>query len=192
MEYNNIKKPSELLEFMNNIEYGFVDKDGKKYGSWNEEKFESNVTTKWFLSSPERLLKVGYGHCFDQVELERSWFIKHNYNFKTYYMMFLFNEPNNYSTHTFLVYEENNKWYLFEHSDYYDRGIHEFNTLNEALKYKLQKHIEYNRQYNEINQDVISHLHIYEYEKPDYNINFNEFIDNILCNGKDVTNNQDR
>lgn len=186
MKYEEVKNPRELLEFMNTIEYGFVDNDGNKYGSWNENEFEKNVLTKWRLSSPENLIKVNYGHCFDQVELERDWFTKNNYNFKTYYMMFQFDYPNDYSTHTFLVFEENNKWYIFEHSDYFERGIKEFNTLEEALKYKLLKHVEYNRQYNKIGKEELVHLHLYEYKQPLYNIDFNEFIDNILENGKDI------
>lgn len=186
MKYDEIKSPFELLNFMDIIEYGFVDDEGNKYGSWNEDEFEENVITKWHLSSPEKLLEAGYGHCFDQVELERSWFNKNNYNFKTYYMMFLFDYKNDYSTHTFLVYEENKKWYLFEHSDYFERGIKEFNTLEEALKYKLQKHIEYNRQYNKVEKEELEHLHLYEYQNPSYNLTFNEFIDYILEKGQDI------
>ena len=73
---NKIKTPEELLTFMDCINYGFTDKDGINY---TDEQFEENVFDKWYLSSPERLLKVKYGHCFDQVELEREWFTKKNY-----------------------------------------------------------------------------------------------------------------
>lgn len=187
MKYEEIKSPEKLLSFMDIIEYGFVDEDGKKYGSWNEEEFEKNVLTKWRLSSPTELINNGYGHCFDQVELERDWFTKNNYNAKTYYIMFLFDKPNDYSTHTFLIYEDNNKWYIFEHSDYFDRGIHEFNTLNDALIYKMNKHIEYNKKYNKIDVEILKRLHIFEYNKPNSKITFKEFIDNILDNGTDVT-----
>ena len=57
-EYKNIKTPTELLKYMDNIKYGFTDNEGKNYGSWNEEEFEKEVFNKWFLSSPERLIKV--------------------------------------------------------------------------------------------------------------------------------------
>lgn len=187
MKYENVNSPNELMSFMNSIEYGFVDSAGNKYGSWNEDEFEKNVQTKWHLSSPERLIEVGYGHCFDQVELERDWFSKHNYNYKTFYIMFLFDHPNDYSTHTFLVYEDNNKWYLFEHSDFYDRGIHEFNSLKDALIYKMNLHIEYNKKYNQVGEEEINHLRVFEYDKPISNLSFNDFIDFILDNGKDIT-----
>lgn len=186
MKYEDIKKPAELLQFMDIISYGFQDDEGKKYGSWNEEEFEKEVVTKWKLSSPERLLKVKIGHCFDQVELERDWFLKHKYNFKTYYIMFLLDEPNDYSTHTFLLYEENNKWNLFEHSDYFNRGIHEFSSLEEALKYEINHHVEMNRKYHEMDEEILKHLHVYQYEQLRYNVSFNEFIGTILEEGIEV------
>lgn len=66
------------------LRYGFVDENLKLYGSWNMQEFQECSKTKWHLSSPERLIKVKYGNCFDQVELERVWFKNHNYNFKTF------------------------------------------------------------------------------------------------------------
>lgn len=187
MKYEDIKTPFELLDCMDDIEYGFQDDEGNKYGSWDEEQFEKNVVTKWKLSSPERLLKVKIGHCFDQVELERDWFSKNNYNFRTYYIMFLFDEPNDYSTHTFLIYEEDGKWKIFEHSDYFNRGIHEFLSLEEALKYEMNHQIQMNRKYNKIDREVIKHLHVFEYSKPEYEINFYAFIDRILEENNDIT-----
>lgn len=189
MRYEEVKSPEELLRFMDIINYGFVDSEGKKYGSFDEEEFEKNVLTKWRLSSVDSLIEVCYGHCFDQVELERDWFSKHGFKFKTYYMMFLFDYPNEYSTHTFLIYEQNSKWWIFEHSDYLERGILEFNSLEEALRYKMNRHIDYNRKYNKVAHDEIKHLKVYEYGKPMTGSTFKEFIDNILDNGRDVTPN---
>lgn len=187
MDYKDIKTPEDLLRFMNIIEYGFMDEDGIRYGSWDEDAFENNVTTKWRLSSPERLVDVKLGHCFDQVEFERDWFKKNGYNYKTYYIMFLFDEPNEYTTHTFLIYEDSGLWKLFEHSDYFNRGIHKFESLNEALEFEVRHHIEMNKQNNEMNDDVIKHLHIFQYDDMKYNISFDDFIDEILENGTDVT-----
>lgn len=189
MEYELLKTPEDLLKFMDCINYGFVDADGVKYGTFDEDAFEENVLIKWKLSSPERLLDVKYGHCFDQVELERDWFTKHNYNFKTYYIMFLFDYPNEYTTHTFLIYEQNNKWWIFEHSDGFERGIVAFHSLDDALKYKMERHIEHNKRYNKVGLEEIKCLHVYEYDKPLYGATFREFIDNILEHSKDVTPN---
>ena len=46
-----------------NIKYGFVDDNGKVYGLWDNQEFQEGCQTKWHLSSPERLIKVKYGHC---------------------------------------------------------------------------------------------------------------------------------
>jgi len=184
MSFDEIKTPQELLKFMDIIEYGFVSKDGIKYGSWDEEEFEKNVITKWHLESPEKLILNKYGHCFDQVELERAWFTKNNYKFHTYYIMFFLDYPNDYSTHTFLIYEENKKFYLFEHADYFNRGIHEFSTLELALQSEMQYHLNINSQYNPINEKIINSLHIYEYDNIPYDINFNDFINLILNQNK--------
>ncbi len=178
-----IKTPKELLTFMDIINYGFVDEDNKVYV---DKEFTENVFNKWRLSSPERLQKVKYGHCFDQVEFEREWFTKHNFKFKTYYMMFLLPYENPFSTHTFLVYEENNKYFLFEHSDYFNRGIHEYNTLEELLDSESKHHIDYNLKNNKMTKEEIDSLKIYEYQKPESNIDMLTFINSILEKGKRI------
>lgn len=175
MKYEDVKTPEELLSFMDIIEYGYKTLDGKEFGSWNESEFEENILN-WTLSSPERLLSVKLGHCFDQVELERDWFLKHNYKIKTYFMMFLLEEKNDYPTHTFLTYENNGKWYLFEHADYYNRGIHEFNTIDELLESAMKRQIEY----AEATDEIANTLKIIEYSQPAYNITFMEFINSII------------
>ncbi len=180
---NNIAGPKELLKFMDIINYGFTDQDNHNY---QDEEFEKNVFTKWRLSSPARLLKVKYGHCFDQVELEREWFTKNNYKISTYYIMFLLPYENPFSTHTFLVYEENNKYYLFEHSDYYNRGIHEYNSLDELLDAEMKHHLETNLNENDMTKEEQKSLVVYEYQKPEYNINMTDFINNILDKGNKI------
>jgi len=170
------------------IKYGFVDESGKEYGSWNNQELQEGSRMKWHLSSPERLIKVGYGHCFDQVELERDWFKTHNYNFKTFYIMFVLPYENSYSTHTYLVYENGGKYYYFEHSDFNNRGIHEFFSYDDAINFHKEKHIEQNKERNPINEEIINYLHIYEYDKPIYGCTMSEFIDSILENAKEIEN----
>lgn len=186
--YEEIKTPQELLEFMNNnISYGFHGSDDKDYFNEGNDSFNINCRNKWILSDSERILKYKLGHCWDQVELERDWFKKNNYEFKTIFIWFLFNHNNNYPTHTYLVYKDNNKWYWFEHADYNNRGIHKFNSLKETIKAQMEKHIEYASQYNEINNDIINHIHIYEYSSPRYGCNMDGFIENIINEAKDIT-----
>lgn len=91
MKYKDVKTPIQLLKYMEeNIKYGFVDDNGKQYTPINIEEFQEACKTKYKLSSPQRLLGVKYGHCWDFVELEREWFKNHQYNFKTFYICFCF------------------------------------------------------------------------------------------------------
>ncbi len=189
MKYEDIKTPEELAEFMNNnINYGFVDDNGKVYDSSNEEEFEEGCKTKWKLSSPKRLIEVGYGNCFDQVELERDWFTRNGYEVKTYFILFELDYENTYSMHTYLVYKDKDGYFYFEHSDATNRGIYKFNSYNSAIKYQKNNHIEYNKRFNPVGDDELKKLHIYEYEKPKYGSSNYEFIDFILDEGiiKDV------
>jgi hypothetical protein len=165
---NNIKSPRELLEFMDkNINYGFVGKNGKKYldpysPEWNDWYNEC------FVQTGEEILKSKIGTCWDQVELEREWFFKHNYKFKTYFICFDIEE--NHSTHTFLVYEDNNKYYWFENSWAKYRGIHEYNSIDELLESIISKFV---LDHNEVSSSA--ELYLYKYNIPFKHIGCNEF-----------------
>ena len=64
----SIDTPVKLLNWMSkNIEY--------------EEDMEN-----YFLKSPDDLVRLGKGACWDQAELERAWFSKHGYESKIIYI----------------------------------------------------------------------------------------------------------
>ena len=108
--YNNVKNPNELLEFMDkNIKYGIYETDKVVYDKWDasiNSEFQKACQTKYELCGSKRLLKYGYGTCWDQVELERDWFINNDYECKTFFIWFCFSTSNNYVTHTYLVYKD--------------------------------------------------------------------------------------
>ncbi len=186
MKYSEISTPQVLLEYMiQNMQYGFVDENNQIYRPESEE-FQNYVKTKWHLSSPDRLLQVGYGTCFDMVELERDWFSKHGYHFKTMFIWFQLPYNNTYSMHTYLLYEENEKWNYFEVSDMSQRGIHTFDTFKDAIAYQKEKHIEQNCQRNPVSEDELKCIHIYQYKEPKYQCSFNEFIDHIVEDAKEI------
>ena len=69
-----------------------------------------------------------------------------------------------------------------------NKGIYIFDSYIDAIKYQMNKHIEYTKNSgNTINDEIIKHLHIYEYDEPKSNISFDEFIDHIL-DSKEITN----
>ncbi len=182
-KYNDINTPEELLDFMsNNIEYGFLGKDGSVF-HYFEEDFNDNFFTQYVLERADDVVKNKVGNCWDQVELERDWFLKHNYEIKTIYEMVLLDYENSYPTHTFLVYKDHNKWYWFENADFDNRGIHEFNSFDELISYQLDKYKSLLNSYN-ITSEEINHIIMTEYNKPNDYINCDEFIDHVVNSKK--------
>ena len=180
---DSINTPEELLEYMNNnIKYGFVGKNGKKYydmysSEWNDWHDEC------FVQTAEEVIESKTGTCWDQVELERAWFEKNNYKYKTIYSWFEVNRPNSLPTHTFLIYEKDNKWYWFEHAFEAFKGIHEFNSAEEAIDYVILKQCEYaqknNSEFRESDKDTLT---CYEYGKPAYHLGVDEYTDFVTSN----------
>ncbi len=154
----------EIMDLMENIEYGWVDKQGIKHYVVDE-----SYSDNYILQSPKEIIKNKVGVCWDQVELERYYFKGNTWNIKTYFIVHY--DDDKAPTHTFLTFEKNNKYYWFEHSWQRFRGIHEYKTLKELLLDIQDKFIKYelNNNYNKNN------LFIYHYKKPKYHLNVLEF-----------------
>lgn len=158
-----IKSPKELLNYMNvNIKY----------------KQDEN----WVLNKCEK----GYGNCYDQVELEREWFSKKTYEYKTIFIWFCLPYQNNYLTHTYLIYRENDSWFWFENADENTKGLHEFENIEDLINSQKEIFIKENESIgNRVDEEILKSLKIYEYEKPNLGITFEEFINHIL-NSKEI------
>ena len=179
---NEITNPNGLLEFMcNNIKYGYINNDNKLYTDVNSKEFSDN----WcdcIVQDYEGVLKIGVGTCWDQVELERYWFYKNNYKFKTYFVCYDIIEE--HSSHTFLVYEENNKYYWFEFAFSMYQGIHKYDNIDLLLKDVISKSIKYNKEYLKIKDKLEDKVVLYEYPKPKKNCSVDEFYNNIKNDGR--------
>ena len=163
-----------IMNQMNNIKYGWKDKDGIIHYDI-DKAFSSN----YILEAPEEVLESNAGVCWDQVELERDLFEKLNIEFNTYFIVHYDNDR--CPTHTFLIYKDNNSYYWFEHSWEVFRGVHEYKSEEDALidiKKKFIKH--------ELNDKFINdNLCLYKYTKPKYGINCKDFY--IHCeNGENI------
>lgn len=178
MEYKDITTPNELMKYMDeNITYG-IHTDNKDYEDANDKE----ASSKWKLATDDLLTEYKYGHCFDQTELERNWFLKNGYEVKTFFIWFFYpNESNNIPTHSYLVYSNNNKYYYFEHADYKNRGIYEFDSLEEAIEFQKNKYIEYVKTLMNVDDKMLKHLEIREFTKPDSQYNFDDYF-NHICN----------
>ncbi len=177
MNFDNIKTPEELLEFMNdNITYGFVGKNNKKYLDMYSKEWD-DWYEMCYVQTGEEVLISKIGTCWDQVELERLWFEKNNYNFKTFFSWFEVNRENDLPTHTFLIYEKYNKWYWFEHAFESYRGIHEFRSLEDAINYVKEKQFEFALANNKnTKKEDMETLTSYEYTKPGNHLGVDEYL----------------
>ena len=148
---------------MQEIEYGWVDKEGNK-----RYLVDDTYSDNYRLQSPQQVLKNKIGVCWDQVELERYYF-KNDLNIKTYFLVHYDNDK--CPTHTFLTFEKNNKYYWFEHSWARFKGIHGYDSMKELLLDVRKKFIvsELNNNYNENN------LILREYTKPKFGVSVIEF-----------------
>lgn len=156
----------EIMQKLNEIEYGFPAQDGTNIYD-NPQKWDEEFSNFYYLLPPQELLQKKYGVCFDQVELERYLFEEHHISVKTYFICTY--DIDNLPSHTFLVYENNHKYYWFEHSWATYRGIHEYPDLKSLLLDVKTKFINS----HETNPEV--YTFVYEYKKPPYYLSCDEF-----------------
>jgi len=179
-KYINTQTPTDLQIFMNdNIKYGFVGRNGRKYycddTDWDRDWFNECI-----VQSGDELLNTLCGTCWDQVELERKWFSEHNYKFKTVFIWFGIEEPNNYPTHTFLAFFENNKWYWFENAFHDYRGIHEYNDFETLVDDVISKHLQSTIDSGVAKPEDKKLIKSYKYQKPKTSLNVKEYISHVV------------
>jgi len=180
--FEQIKTPQELLDFMGrNIEYGFVSSKDKKKYSWKDKEMDEKFEEEYFLQSPTELIESGYGVCWDSAELEREWFARHGYNFRVYFIMFAKDDPNDSPTHTFLVYKVDDKWYWFEHSDGGNRGIHEYNSLEDLLSAAKERHFQHAESDRGARPEDRNSIVIKDFNKPRFGCKSQEFVDQVFA-----------
>jgi len=160
-----ITSPSELMDFLSaEIKYGFVKRSsGKILTNPATEEWRNCWTKEYFLQNPAELLRSKHGVCWDYVELERYWFQSLGYEIKTFYMAVIMEGENRFSTHTFLAYLDQDKWYWFENSWHNQRGIREYATLNELLIDASNQHAESLISQGATAEDIQNHK-LYEYK----------------------------
>lgn len=165
-----MKEALKLLDLMQDIDYGFPDNDKNNLRITNPKLFDDDkyFESIYYLLKPEEVEEYKCGVCFDQVEYERYYLEKKNIISNSYFIEYVDNE--NMPCHTFLTFQENNKFYWLEHSWGIYEGIFAYNSLEELLndiKIKFAK-------FNNID---ISKVNIYEYAKPKSGISYKEFLE---------------
>ena len=156
---NQVKNVMEFLNSLEGIEYGWMDIEKNTHIN-TDKGYKKN----YILSSPEEVVKNSLGTCFDLVELERSYFKSIGAKFNTYFMIYY--ESKKMFTHTFVVYEENEKFYWFEYSWANNKGIHEYLSLYDLLTDVREKF----KKNNNLKFMDLDYLCVYKYKKPKYHI----------------------
>ena len=158
-----IKTPKQLLEFMGDFRYEWMDKHGAFHNDLTPDMYEN-----YSLMTPEEVLSNKRGICVDQSEFERDWFSKNNYEHKV--MVIQIDRGDSVPGHQFLIYKENDKYYWFENAWYDERGIHEYNSYDELIDDIKNKFIVQN---NITNQEL-DKIEIFEQIRYPYHISYEE------------------
>lgn len=169
--------PEELINKMQSIKYGWIEKDGTKHDAKiKRADFEKD----WYLQNPKDLDKTKIGVCFDQVEYERLFFEEKEIPYKT--ILIFYNTGIKTHMHTFLVYKSKKKYCWIENTYEHYIGINEYDSMKELIK-DLKNDFLYQNRLLVIGENV----KYYMYDKPNYGINCEEFVTHCL-NGKLLNN----
>ena len=176
---NTIRTPEELLNFMSyNINYGYLGKNGRVY-HYDDPDFNDDWFDEYILENSCDLSKNLYGNCWDQVEFERDWFLKNGYEVKTIYEMVNLDYDNDYPSHSFLIYKDNDEWCWFENADFNNRGIHRYNSYDELLSDQYKKYLEFLKTFN-IKDDEIEKIIVTDFDKPKEHISASEYLNHVI------------
>ncbi|MBR5370258.1 MAG: hypothetical protein IK137_03025 [Bacilli bacterium] len=158
-----MKYAEEIMNLMDEINYGWIDKEGNPHTKLKDYE------EKYNLQSPEELKKSKLGVCWDQVELERYYFKEKGIDINSYFIVHY--DGAKCPCHTFISFKENGKYYWFEHAWPMHKGIKEFDTIEDLLNDVREKFIalELPNGYDE------NHLFIFNYKEPKPHLGALEF-----------------
>ena len=155
-QFLKIKTPEELMEFLdNNISYGWVGKDEKKYINTL-----SHVRENYRTSTIEEIFETGLVTCAEDAKLIKYFLDRLGYETKLYCHRAYETEENFDQTvkmHCFVLFKKDGHWYHFEHSMTPIKDIYEYDTIEEALNWITSKWKKGERQLAEID-DIPDHL----------------------------------
>lgn len=162
----------EVIGLINDINYGFCDDEGIVHLS-SDSDYNDSFINKYRIKSPKELMKCKYGVCWDKTELERYYLENDDIECDSYCIVCYdgIMDP----THTFIVVQDNDKFYWLEQSWENHSGVKEYDSINSLLKDVKN---EYSSMLIEDNVST-NNLCIYKYNKPTENFNCMEFYEYI-------------
>ncbi len=168
----NIHTPKDLFDFFeNNMNYGFTYRN-KVYTDL-EPDFQENMNKFYRIRLGENFIQNKLGVCWDFCELERRFFMSKNIDHECYFIESYISSEEGGPTHTFLIFTQNNKWFWFEYSWLYHKGIHEYNSKEEALKDIMEK-------FNEFFDGKLINISMYKTKKVTRRLDAFKFVEHCL------------
>ena len=169
-EFDELKNPNELMNFMDEkIKYGWIGKDGEL-----RENSVEGFLNNYRVSSLEEILENGYGTCFEQVELEREFFSRQKITSSSYMIIA------SHMVHSFLVFEMEGKFYRFEHSSWKNKGIYEFDSIDNLLQNTVELFM------NNHKIKSAKRITLISYSKLRENIDLKDMKEELLSNRKNL------
>ena len=133
IDFYSLKKPPELMEFMDQkIEYGWLDKDGGRHVN-----DLTGLRENYRVSSLEETLESGLGTCIEQANMIRTFFDMNGIEAKIFCHRSYETEENfdkEVRMHCFVLFKGKEKWYHFEHANQGRKGIHPYDSVENAIK----------------------------------------------------------
>lgn len=130
----NIKTPSDILNYMDNIEYGYIDLNGEKHIN-SLKGFRKNYRTL----SIEQILEYKIGTCIEQVllmhELLNTLNIKNKMFCTRIYECGEINDDQEKHLHCFILYYNETGVHQIEHPNGERKGIYDFTDENNAKEF---------------------------------------------------------
>jgi len=128
-----IKTPEQIIDFMDtNITYGWTDVFGKKHLN-NLKNFRKLYKT----NTLEDILNTGYGTCIEQAKLMNHILKILGYETKLFFHRSYETEENydkEVKIHIIVLFENNGYWYHIEHANMPHKGIHKYESIENAIK----------------------------------------------------------
>lgn len=128
----NVKTPQDVLSFMDNIEYGYIDLSGKKHLNTLKE-FRANYRTMTI----EQILEDKIGTCIEQVFLMHHLLDKLRIPNKMFctriYETGEIDSEEDEHMHCFVLYYDENGVHQIEHPNGEKKGIYDFNDERTAI-----------------------------------------------------------
>lgn len=173
-------RPNDLFKLINNIKYGYVDRKSNIHIGDDEKWFST-----YKLQSKDELLTNMVGNCYDVVELLR-FFLERNYKVETFFMMIALPYKNNYPTHSYLIYLDNNCYNLIENKFGLNCGINSFKTREEVVRYQALSYLKFLKDNYNLKSKEEKYFITTSFNKPKSGSSALSYIDNALSGSKVV------